>query len=79
MPRAQPTALIDTLMELYFIHSPRSLSTTPGSGPFPSCLEASPVTLLRVLFMGITVLGFVSSMSPGTMRIGAYIRRPCTV
>ena len=73
MPRAQPTAAIDILMKLYFVHSLKSLSTTPGSGPFPSCMEASPLTLKRFLFMGITIWGFVSPISPGTMQIEAHI------
>ena len=73
MPRAQPTAPIDILTELYFAQSPRSSSTTPGSGPFPSCLEASPVILKRLLFIGLTIWGFVSPVSPGTMRTGAHI------
>lgn len=74
MPRAQPTPLSDILMWLCFVHSPKSSSTTPRSGPFPSCLEAFPVTSKSLLFMGITIWGFVSPISPGTMRTGAYIR-----
>ena len=73
MPMAQPVALIDILIKLYFDHSPKSSSSTPGSGSFPSCLEASPLTLKRLLFIGITIWGFVSSTIPGTMQIEAHI------
>jgi len=55
VPKPQAAAAIDILMKLYFLHSPNSLSTTPGSGPFPSGLEASLVILSISLLMGITV------------------------
>lgn len=57
MPRVQATADIDILIEPYFPHSLKSSSTRPGSGPFPSCLEASLVILRSSLLMGITVGG----------------------
>ena len=53
-------AEIDVLMELYFIHSPKSLSTTPGSGSFPSGWEAALVVSMSWLLMGLTVWSFMS-------------------
>ena len=55
MPRIQETAANDILMELCFSHSLKSSSTRPVSGPSPPCLEASPVILKMLLFMGLTV------------------------
>ena len=55
MPRLQATPAIDILTMPCFLHLAKSLSTTPGSGPFPSCLEASPAVLKISLLMGITV------------------------
>ena len=60
MPRLQATATIDILMELYVLHSLKSLSTSPGSGPFPLSLEASLIVLKMSLLMGITVGEFVN-------------------
>lgn len=57
VPRPQAMAAIDSLIMLYFFHSPKSLSTSPGSGPFPSCLEASLVILRMLVLMGTTVGG----------------------
>jgi len=67
MPRAQPMAPNDILTVWYVIHSLKSSSTRLGSSPFPSCLEASPLILKMFLFVGITVWGLVSPMSPGTV------------
>ena len=55
MPRAQPTEPINILIKWYFLHSLKSPSTSPGSGPFPSCLEASSLVLMILLFVGFTV------------------------
>ena len=54
MPMLQPMPAIDILTRLRFLHSLKSLSTSPGSGLFPSCLEA--LAILRIsLLTGITV------------------------
>jgi len=67
MPRAQPMAPNDILMEWYVLHSLKSSSTRPGSGAFPLGLEESPLILKMFLFVGITVWGFMNPMSPGTV------------
>jgi len=55
------------LTEWFVLHSLKGSSTRPGSGPFPSCLEASPAIFKMLLYVGLTVWGFVSPMSPGTV------------
>ena len=79
MPRYQATAPIDILMELYLLHSLKSLSTNPGSGPFPSSLQASLVVLRMSLLMGTTVGGLVNLVSSGKVQSNTHILRPCTV
>jgi len=79
MPRAHGMAVNDTRMEWCFLHSLKSSSNSPGSGSFPSYLETSSAISKMLLFMGLTVYGFVSLMSPGTVWTGTHIQRPCIV
>lgn len=72
MPRVQATAPNDILMEWYLVHSPRSSSTRPGSGPFPPCLEASSLILKMLLFVGLTVLGWFVSSTLTWYRVNRY-------
>ena len=55
MPKPQATAAIDNLTNACFLHSPKSLSTSSGSGPSESGFEASLVILSISLLTGITV------------------------
>ena len=79
MPRLQANAAIDILTKPYFLHSPKSLSTSAGSGPFAPSLEASLAVLRISLLIGITVGRFMSLVSSSATRSDTHPLRVCTV
>ena len=80
VPRVQATAAIDILIELYFVHSLKSLSIAPCSGAFALGWEAALAVSMSWLLMGLTVWRFMSLVSsdawdPTTLTYNERVRQ----